>query len=359
MKAIVQTIPGDASSLEVGNIPLPEPGPREVLIRVSCSALNRMDLLQAAGKYPVPPGASQTIGVEVSGTIVAMGEECSSDLKVNESVMALLPGGGYAEFCVVDERTVMRTIPGLEPQVSASIPEAFMTAYQLCFFVGRIQSGESVLIHAAASSVGQAAIQMLKKKGAKVFATVRSQDKHDRCMELGADAAIVLPTENAKFAQWMADSNGGKKADAILDPVGTAYLAENLDALAIDGRLVGYGLMSGGGVTDPMFLNKLLAKRISLLFSTLRSRTEEYKKELIHALSTDPVGLPAIASGDIKVIVDRTFHMEEILEAHEVMRKNNNIGKIVLLVTSTATAIDFFTKELNSLGKRNNLNMDV
>lgn len=357
MKAVVQTIPGDALSLIVGDSPLPEPGPKEVLIRVYCAALNRMDLLQAAGKYPVPPGASEILGVEVSGTIVAMGEDCSSDFKVNEAVMALIPGGGYAEFCVADERCLMRCIPGMEPQQAASIPEAFMTAYQLCFLVGRIKTGESVLLHAAASSVGQAAMQMLTRKGVRVFATVRSAAKQQRCLELGAVAAIVLDSDQASFTNWVMENNNGKKLDAILDPVGLSYLPENIDALDFDGRLVIYGLMSGGAVNDPMFLNKLLSKRLTITATTLRNRSTEYKKELIDALSNDPDGLPAVLSGEIKVIVDRTYPMEDVLQALDVMRKNTNIGKIVLLVTSTATAIDFFQTELKSLGKRNNLNI--
>lgn len=358
MKSIVQTVFGDASTLVVGNVPLPEPGSREVLIRVNCAALNRMDLLQAAGKYPVPAGASEVLGVEVSGTIVAMGDGCTLGFEINESVMALISGGGYAEFCTADERCLMRTLPGMEADQSASIPEAFMTAYQLSFLVGRIQSGESVLLHAAASSVGQAAIQMLVRKGVRVFATVRSEVKRIRCLELGATAAIVLDSEPAKFSDWVKENNGGKKLDAILDPVGLTYLAENIEALDFDGRLVLYGLMSGGAVNDPMFLNKLLSKRLTVTASTLRNRSVEYKETLIRALVNDPVGIPAIASGDIKVIVDRTYQMEEVLAAHDFMRKNENIGKIVLLVTSTASAIDFFSKELNSLGKRNNLNIN-
>lgn len=232
-----------------------------------------------------------------------------------------------------------------------------MTAYQLCFLIGRVQPGESVLLHAAASSVGQAAMQMLVRKGVKVFATVRSEVKRARCLELGCTGAIVLSSEDDKFGPWLLDLNEGKKVDVVLDPVGLTYLQENLEVLDFDGRLVLYGLMSGGAVNDPLFLNKLLSKRITVTASTLRNRSTEYKQALIAALCADPDGLPAIASGHIKVIVDRTYEMEEVLAAHELMRKNINIGKIVLLVTSTASAIDFFQKELQSLGKRNNLKM--
>jgi NADPH:quinone reductase-like Zn-dependent oxidoreductase len=199
---------------------------------------------------------------------------------------------------------------------------------------------------------------MLVRKGIKVFATVRSEAKRQRCLDLGATAAIVMQSEEQKFGEWLVEQNDGKRIDAVLDPVGVTYLHENIEVLDFDGRLVIYGLMSGGAVSDPMFLNKMLSKRLTVTATTLRNRSTEYKAALIAALSADPDGLPAIAAGDIKVLVDRTFAMEEVLAAHEVMRQNVNIGKIVLLVTSTSTAIDFFQKELDSLGKRNNLKMN-
>ncbi|KAJ1440547.1 hypothetical protein B484DRAFT_443402 [Ochromonadaceae sp. CCMP2298] len=362
MKTVLQEIANDPASLIIGNLPLPVPAPgsREILIRVYCAALNRLDLLQSAGSYPVPAGASPVLGIEVSGSIVAMGDRCTSDLKVNDQIMGLVPGGGYSEFCIADERTIMHAIPGVPPDVLAAIPEAFLTAYQLCFKLANVQPGEAVLLHAAASSVGQAAIQMLTLKGARVYCTVRSEAKRQRCLELGAVAATLIdfPTD-LSFSEWAIAANDGKPIDVVLDPVGSAYFQENVVSLGIDGRLILYGLMGGAAVEDPMLLNKLLAKRLSVIATTLRSRTDDYKKDLIEALKSDPVGIPAIASGAIKVTVDRTYELDQVLEAHDYMRRNKNIGKIILSVTSTASAIEFFQRELQSLDERNHINIDA
>lgn len=354
MRAIIQTVPGDPTTLVVGSIPIPTPGPREILIRVNCAAINRMDLIQSKGAYPVPTGASPILGVEVSGTVAAIGESCECDFKLSETVAALLPGGGYAEFCVVDERTVIRPITEMSMQVLSAVPEAFMTAYQLCFLVGKIQSGESVILHAAASSIGQAAIQLLKRKGAKVFATVRGESKRLKCLELGATAAFNVG-DGGVFADAVRENNGGRGADIVIDPVGGSYMDENLRALEQDGRVLLYGLMGGAAVTDPGFLGKLMAKRISLLTSTLRSRTVEYKEDLLKRLATDPDGFPAIASGAIRVEVDRTFPLDQVLQAHEYVGRNLNTGKVVLLVTTTETAVKTFEDELIELQKRNEL----
>jgi tumor protein p53-inducible protein 3 len=332
MRAVVQSTPNDPSTLMVGSVPVPVPGNREILIRVQCSAINRMDLLQVKGAYPVPAGASNIIGVEVSGTVAAIGPGCLCNFQVNETVAALLPGGGYAEYCVVDERTVIRSIGKLDMKVLAAVPEAFMTSYQLCFLVGNIQPGEAVLLHAAASSVGQAAIQMLVRKGCKVFTTVRSEDKVSTCEQLGAIALNV--GNSALFSEAIRERNGGKGVNVILDPVGASYMDENIKSLEVDGRVLIYGLMGGAGITDSAgFLGKFLAKRLTLLTSTLRSRSVEYKEELLRRLSTDKdAGFPALASGEMKVDVDRTFPLEEVLQAHEYVAKNLNTGKVVLLI---------------------------
>lgn len=321
---------------------------------MQCAAINRMDLVQSKGGYPVPAGASHVLGVEVSGTVAAIGESCQMGLKLNEKVAALIPGGGYAEFCVVDERTVIRPLTdSLSNEVLASIPEAFMTAYQLCFVVGKLQPGESVLLHAAASSVGQAAIQMLVRKGMKVFCTTRSEDKRLKCLELGATGAFNA--SDGTFAEAVRAANGGRGVQMILDPVGAGYMDENLRALDLDGRLLIYGLMGGAGITDPTFLGKLMAKRITILTSTLRSRSVEYKAELLRLLAEDPDGFPAIAAGHIAVDVDRTFLLEEILEAHAYVGANKNTGKVVLLVANAASAIQTFEQELSEMKKRNNI----
>lgn len=328
MRAVIQDSPG--SELKIGTRPIPSPAnPRDVVIRVAYSALNRMDLLQAKGSYPPPPGASDILGVEVSGTIHALGSEVEFGYEIGEPVMALLLGGGYAEYCSVDERTVMRCLPGIPLEISAAIPEAFMTAYQLLFFVAKLQEGESVLLHASASSVGQAAIQLAARHKIQVYSTARSDDKCARCLELGATAAFKVGSD-CKFAEAVRSSRSGGGVHAILDPVGSTYIHENLDLINTDGRIVLYGLMTGGKIEDPTFLNKIMAKRVSLLSSTLRARTVDYKSSLIQALSSDPHGLPAIAAGDIKVEISNRYPIEEVKEAHTLMESNSNIGKIIL-----------------------------
>lgn len=192
-----------------------------------------------------------------TGVVAGLGPSCESDFQESEKVMALMLGGGYAEYAVVDERTVIRALPNVEMLTLASIPEAFMTAYQLSYFVAKLQPGESLLLHAAASSVGQAAIQMAVRKGITVFATARSDEKCARCVELGAKAAVKVG-DDGLFADAIRAANGGKGIDVILDPVGATYIGEDLAVAAVDGRVVLYGLMAGGGVQDPSFLVRVL-----------------------------------------------------------------------------------------------------
>jgi putative PIG3 family NAD(P)H quinone oxidoreductase len=334
MRAVVQLIEGDEKSLVIDNIPVPQPGPREVLIKVQCAALNRLDLNQIKGSYTLPSSVSKTLGVEVSGTIAVLGDNCTLGFNLNENVMALATGGGYAEFCVVDERTIIKALPGFDMTVLAAIPEAFITAYKICFIIGNIKSGETVLLHAAASSVGQAAIQMLVRKGVTVFTTCRSDVKCARCLELGAKASFNIAdiTNSNTFSSLVINANNGHFVDVVLDPIGSSYINENINSLTVDGRLVLYGLMSGGAIQDSTFLSKLLMKRISLLPTTLRFRSIEFKENIVNLLQTDVDGFSAIQSGEIKVDVDKTFSFENVLEAHDYMRNNKNIGKIVLLI---------------------------
>jgi tumor protein p53-inducible protein 3 len=341
MRAVVQDVV--MGPLRVSSaVKVPQIYPREVLIRVNYTALNRMDLVQAKGLYPLPPGVSEILGVEVSGIIEAVGTDCRKGFAVGDTVMALLMGGGYAEFVAVDERTVMKTLPGVDLSVSAAIPEAFMTAYQLLFLVSNMRSGESVLIHAASSSVGQAAIQMAVNKGIKVFATARSSEKIAKCLSLGAAHGFVVG-DNVSFADDLRVVNGGDGVDVILDPVGSTYLNENLNSIKDDGRFVLYGLLSGGVVDASLnnnspngFMRKLLFKRVQLLTTTLRTRTEQYKEKLITALEQDSQsGFPAIIAGRMRVEIDSIFPMENVSQAHAHMANNKNIGKILMQVSAT------------------------
>jgi NADPH:quinone reductase-like Zn-dependent oxidoreductase len=281
--------------------------------------------------------------VQVSGVVVTA--PANSTLRPGDEVMALLPGGGYAEYCVCDERTVVRVPAGVSLLTASALPEAFMTAHQLLFLVARLQPGETVLMHAAASSVGQAALQMAVRRGATVLVTTRSQQKLDVCLALGAHAGIVVGSDH-KFADQVLANTGGAGVHVVLDPVGADYLRDNLLALQMDGRLVSYGLLSGGVVppelnsntssasgTSPTLLQQILFKRVSLLGSTLRARTVEYKQALLQALLEDEeAGFPAVAAGHVHVNVSLLLPLSEVQQAHEIMRRNENIGKIVLEV---------------------------
>lgn len=294
-------------------------------------------------------------GIEISGTIVAKGDNCKKPLIVNDQVIALLRRGGYAEFCVVDERSVMPAVPNINMHKLCAIPVAFMTAYQLCFYLGACKSGDCVVLHAAASSVGQAALQMLVRKGVKVFATVRTEAKRRVCLSLGAANAFVIDSDRPFFAELIRTYNDGRRVNCIIDPVGGPYLSENIELLDWDGRLVVYDLFGGPAVADAALLQRLLSKRLSLHCSTLHTRSLDYQSQLMHDIAADPDALPAVAREEIRVSVDRTFEMEEILQAHALLRGNANIGKVVLSVTSTASAIEFFGKELNSMAQRNKM----
>ena len=332
MQAVLQDNAGDESTLYVGETSRPKVQAGEVLIRVVCSALNRMDLLQCKGLYPVPAGASTIIGVEVSGYVEELGEGCSGRFSVGDRCMALLSGGGYAEYAVAAECCTLHAPESLDMKTLASIPEQWMTAYQLLFTVGGVKAGDTVLLHAAASGVGQAAIQLATNAGAKCFATCRSDDKVQVCLDMGAVAAFNIKNRGDDFSSLIKEANGGQGVSVVLDPVGSSYLNQTMESLSMDARWVLYGLMGGKGVEDATFLGKILGKRISLLGSTLRSRSNDYKEALAVALEGEVV--PRIVNGDYKVLIDSTFDMttEGVQEAHRTMQRNQNIGKIVLRV---------------------------
>ena len=339
MRAVVLD-EGTNSLVVNSNYPKPRPRNRELLIRVSYTSLNRMDLVQKKGLYPLPPGASSILGVEVAGIVDEVHENCTLGFVVGDRVMALLLGGGYAEYTTVDERTVMKVPPEIDLLTAAAIPEALLTAHQLLFVVGRASPGDSILLHAAASSIGQSAIQMARSRGLSVFVTTRSADKLKLCLSLGATAGVVVG-EDARFAASVMAANNGSSVNLVLDPVGGAYLEDNLDVLSGDGRLVSYGLLAGGIIPAHMntnaptgFLRKLLFKRILLLPSTLRGRSADYKAALINAVVNDVrAGIPAIADGSMVIHISAVYPLERSQEAHELMEANKNMGKIVLEVT--------------------------
>ena len=332
MNAVLQDSAGDEASMYVGTTEKPVPKNDEVLIRVYISALNQMDLLQRKGLYPVPSDASKILGVEAAGFVEAVGPDVTK-FSPGDRCMALLQGGGYAEYAVAYECMTIHAPETLTMDVLGSIPEQWITAYQLLFKIANARHGDSVLLHAASSGVGQAAIQLAKSNGMKVFATCRADDKVACCLALGADATFNLK-EDINFADRVKAANGNRGVDVILDPVAASYCNENINCCAMDAKWVLYGLMGGKAVHDDMFLGRMMRNRISLLPSTLRGRPKAYKQKLIEDFEKDVV--PKLANGEYQVKISSIHPMttEGVREAHRTMASHANIGKIVLKVTS-------------------------
>ncbi|MBB3232997.1 NAD(P)H-quinone oxidoreductase [Halomonas stenophila] len=302
------------------------PGHREVRLQVAWAGVNRADLMQRAGQYPPPPGASTTLGLEVSGTVVAVGEGVTG-LAVGQPVCALLAGGGYAEEVVVDARQVLPVPAGLGLREAAALPEVFATAWLNLFMEGALAPGERVLLHAGASGVGTAALQLCRAFAHPCFVTVGSEAKLAACRELGADAG--WNRHDGSFVDAVKAWGG---AEMILDPVGASYLADNQQVLNADGRLVVIGLM--GGRRAELDLGRLLMKRQRVIGSTLRARPPAAKGEILAALR-DHVW-PRLASGELAPLVDWTWPIAEAEAAHDHVRRDANIGKVLLEVGGEA-----------------------
>ncbi len=325
MKAVVVVRPGGPEQLELHEVPDPQPGPGEVVIAIEATALNRADIGQREGNYPPPPGAPPYPGLECAGVIARVGEGVTR-WRPGQRVMALLGGGGYAEQVVVPQETVMEVPDSLSLREAAAIPEAWLTAYSNMIEIGRLAAGERVLIHAGASGVGTAAIQLAKRRGAFVFSTA-SAGKVAQVERLGAD--VVIDYGRYNFAERIAELTGGAGVDLIVDFIGAAYWHDNLRALAPWGRLVLVGLL-GGAKTD-VNLGLFLAKKLTVSGSTLRDRTVEQKGRLVEAFTREV--LPGFADGTFAPVIDpRSFTLEQIADAHRYMESNQNVGKVIVTV---------------------------
>jgi len=316
MKAILVSTPGGPEALVWGEAPDPVPGPGEVLVRVRATAVNRADLLQAAGKYPPPPGASEILGLEAAGEVVGTGAR----------VAFLLPGGGYAERVVVPEGMLMPIPERMSFEEAAAIPEGWLTAYLNLFLEGGLSGGpgECALLHAAASGVGTAALQLLRRKGIPSVATTRSAPKLPALRSLGA--ALAVDTSVNDFAAAVEEAFGAAAIDLVLDPVGGAFLEKNLRVLKRGGRLVLIATMGGGSA--PLDLRVVLGKRLRILGSTLRSRPLAEKVALTRAFAED--ALPGFSNGSLRPVIHATFPLSRAADAHRRMTANENVGKIVL-----------------------------
>ncbi len=325
MKAIV--IDAD-KNLNWQEQPEPTPGPDQVAIAVRTTAVNRADLMQRAGLYPPPPGASEILGLECAGEIKAVGENVSQ-WQVGDRVCALLAGGGYAETVVCHADHVLPVPAGFDFIQAAALPEVFATAWLNLFMLAGLQAGQKAVVHAGASGVGTAAIQLCKAKGNPIFVTVGDQAKLDSCLELGADAGH-LRTEG-DFEPAVKEWAGKGGVAAILDPVGGNYLEQNVRCLSTDGSLVIIGLM--GGRSGSLDLGRLLVKRIQVIGSTLRSRSDTGKAAVIAQLREQVWPLfegDAATPGALKPIIHSTFPIEQAQQAFELVGSNQTTGKVIL-----------------------------
>lgn len=321
MRAVITSEAGGPDVLSIGDVPDPDPGPGEVLLEVAATAINRADLLQRQGHYPPPPGASDIIGLECSGTVVALGEGVE-DWSIGDEACALLAGGGYAEKVAVPVGQLMPIPQGVDLITAASLPEVACTVWSNVFMVGHLQPGESFLVHGGAGGIGNSAIQLAKAYGARVLTTCGTEEKAEFCRSLGADVAINYREED--FVEVI----GKDGVDVILDNMGAKYLPRNVQALATSGRLVIIGMQ--GGMKGELDIGTLLRKRAAVAATSLRGRPTE-EKAAICASVVEHVW-PLVAEGSYRPIVHSTRPLAEVASAHELMESSEHTGKIVLTV---------------------------
>jgi putative PIG3 family NAD(P)H quinone oxidoreductase len=323
MTAIAIKSTGGPEMLQAVERPVPVPGGRELLVKVEAAGINRPDVLQRQGLYPAPAGASDIPGLEIAGEVVAAGEGVRR-YKPGDRVTALVNGGGYAQYCLADERAALPFPQGFGAVMAAALPETFFTVWQNVFVRGGLKAGETILIHGGASGIGTTAIQLAKAFGATVFTTAGGAEKCAACRALGADAAIDYRRED--FVAVVKEKTGGKGADLILDMVGGDYIQKNLHCAAEDGRIHQIAFLQGPKAT--VDFTRLMMKRITLTGSTLRARPIEVKAAL--ALALEEKVWPLLSSGAIKPVIDSTFPLQDAAGAHRHMESGAHTGKIIL-----------------------------
>ncbi|MGC2774979.1 MAG: NAD(P)H-quinone oxidoreductase [Bradyrhizobium sp.] len=323
MTVVAISKPGGPEVLQPETRPVPQPGPGEILIKVKAAGVNRPDVAQRSGSYPPPPGASDLPGLEVAGEVVALGEGAVRH-KLGDTVMSLVAGGGYAQYCIAQDAQAMAVPPALSILEAGALPETLMTVWHNVFERGGLKEGETLLVHGGSSGIGTMAIQLAKAFGAKVLVTVGTQDKADACVKLGADRAINYKTED--FVAVVKEATGGKGANVILDMVGGDYIERNYDAAAIDGRIVQIAFLSSPKATVNFV--KLMIKRLTHTGSTLRPRSNADKAAMVAAIEAKV--MPLLREGRIKPLMDSTFPLNGAANAHARMETSQHIGKIVL-----------------------------
>jgi putative PIG3 family NAD(P)H quinone oxidoreductase len=325
MKAIVIDEPGDENCMHVGTALVPEGAPGTVRIRNFAAGVNRADLLQRQGFYPPPAGASATLGLECAGEVTEVATGVSG-FAVGDRVMALLPGGGYAEEVVVDAGSVIPLPDSLSFEEGAGLTETLLTVFLNVFQLGGLSEGGSVLVHGGGSGIGTTTIDLVKRAGGRVIATAGSAEKCRRCLDLGADAVANYREED--WAAVAREATDGRGVDVVLDSIGAPYLEGNLNALANDGALVLIGLM--GGAKAEISLGALLARRLRVIGSTLRTRSNEQKAGIVAAFLAR-FGAD-LAAGKIRPVLHKVFPLEEAPNAHRMLKASTHFGKVVLRI---------------------------
>jgi NADPH2:quinone reductase len=321
MRAVEITKPGGPEVLQPADRPRPIPRDNEILVKVAAAGVNRPDILQRTGNYPVPPGASDLPGLEVAGEVVGGSTRI---FKPGEKLCALVAGGGYAEYCVVPEAQALPIPKGLTPVQAASLPETFFTVWSNVYDRGKLAPGETLLVQGGSSGIGVTAIQMAKAIGNRVFATAGSDEKVAACVRLGAERAINYRTQD--FEKEILAATGGKGVNVILDMVGGDYVPKELKCLAEDGRLVFIAYLRGPKAE--VNIDAVMRRRLTITGSTLRPRPVEFKGAIAKSLREKV--WPLIESGRIRPEIYQTFPLEQAAEAHRLMESSQHIGKIVL-----------------------------
>jgi NADPH2:quinone reductase len=326
MKVMDVPQPGGPEALVLAERPVPQPGAGEVLIEVAAAGVNRADVLQRRGFYPSPSGAPTNPGLEVAGTIAGVGANVT-EFKVGEAVCALLQGGGYAQYCCVDAGQVLPVPGSLDMIAAASLPEAMFTVWSNVFVFGRLQPGETLLVHGGSSGIGVAAIQLASALGHIVFATAGSAEKCRFCESLGARRAIDYKTGD--FVPDIAEATGGRGVDVVLDMVGGSYVPRNLQVLATEGRLV--MIATQGGAKGEIDVLRIMQQRLVITGSTLRPRSAEFKRTIRDELQQKV--WPLIVAGRIRPVIDSVFALADAGKAHARMESSEHMGKIILRVS--------------------------
>ena len=327
MTAIAIRAPGGPDMLVPEQRPLPRPGDAEVLVKVAAAGVNRPDMMQRRGLYPPPAGATDIPGLEIAGEVAALGAGVKQ-WKLGDKVMALVVGGGYAEYCPAHESHALPVPPGLTLVAAAAIPETFFTVWHNAFERGRLKAGETLLVHGGSSGIGTTAIQLAKSFGAREIITAGSAEKCDACRRLGADVAINYKSED--FVAATKAATEGKGADIILDMVGGDYIERNYEAAAVEGRVVQIALQAGPKVT--VNFHRIMLKRLTHTGSTLRARSIADKGAIARAVEEHV--LPLIAAERVRAVIDTTFPLAKAAAAHARMETSGHIGKIVLSIAT-------------------------